>query len=376
MSTDAVTGGPRTFPYIRAEGSPHERGRQYGAHASERIARNVRHYRDAFEQKYAISWDDAMRRADALLPVLEDYDPDSVLEMAGIASGSDQPIEAIVTLNSRTEIVHSGYVAECTTAAVLPRRSHKGHTLLAQNWDWLRGAAQTSVLLHVVTEHGLEYVSLHEAGGLVRSGFNSAGLGCVGNFVASAEQPGRVGIPLPIIGRKILSSRTISEAMELAVAGPRSIGVNYLMASASGGAVDIETTADQAFVIEPADGLLLHTNHYLTAGVCDLGLPKMPDSAVRLDRARALLDAKPTLGPEDLFAALADHHNHPRSICKHPSSESPFADVTLASTVMDLDDGVLWLTQGNPCEFEYERWNLFAAGTVGAAEGSQSAVSG
>lgn len=377
MPDTATPPEPRLYPYVRVTGSPRERGHQHGVQAHGRIARNVEHYRGVFSQKYAMSWDNVMRQAGALLPQIHEYDSDATAELEGIAAGSGQSVEAIVVLNSRTEIVHAGYVAQCTTAAVLPHRSTTGHTLLVQNWDWMLGAIDTSVLLHAVTDDGVEYVSLHEAGQLVRGGFNSHGFGCVGNFVASETPDDKVGIPLPVIGRRIMLAESLEEAAEYAKAGPRSISINYLMASSAGRALDIETTSEEAFPIEPADGLLLHTNHFLTSGIPDLGLPRMPDSALRLDRGHALLSPHTTIGVESLFGILADHENHPRSICKHPSKPGPFADVTLASIVMDLDAGVMWMTQGNPCENPYEKWDLFGKETrEPSMEGTADAAAG
>lgn len=348
-----------TYPYLRVQGPPRERGRQYGLQAAERVALNISHYRDVFLTKYGTRWDAVLRRAHGLLPRIQQYDVDALAELEGIAEGSGHPVEAIVALNSRTEIVSEGYLAQCTTTAVLPERSRDGHTLLIQNWDWMRGAQQTSVLLHVITEDDVEYLSLHEAGWLVRGGLNSHGVGCVGNFVASAQGGGSQGIPLPIIGHRIMLADTIEEAARLATAGPRSIAINYLMASAEGSAVDIETTSEQAYPIESTDGLLVHTNHYLTPDVVDLGRPRLPDSVARFERMHELLSRHRALAPEDFFDVLADHDNHPSSICRHPSKEGAFAEVTLASTVMDLDAGVMWMTQGPPCETEYQRWDVF-----------------
>jgi hypothetical protein len=71
------------------------------------------------------------------------------------------------------------------------------------------------------------------------------------------------------------------------------------------------------FVTVVEAGLLLHTNHLQAprAGPADLGLWAMPSSEVRLQRLRA------GAGKRDLDgfgALLADHADHPHSICAHP----------------------------------------------------------
>jgi len=109
-------------------------------------------------------------------------------------------------------------------------------------------------------------------------------------------------------------------------------------------------------VAAPEDGLLLHTNHLLHAqpGVTDVSLWAMPDSAVRLQRARAIAGAGDR-SRAALTAMLSDHADWPRSICAHPDEHQPKLDqtATVASVVMDLGERRLWLADGQPCQTQY-----------------------
>ena len=61
---------------------------------------------------------------------------------------------------------------------------------------------------------------------------------------------------------------------------------------------------------------------------------------------------------EAIEAILRDHDGRPDSVCAHADPEvDPVEDyVTIASLVMDLTSDEIELTQGPPCESEYERF--------------------
>lgn len=58
--------------------------------------------------------------------------------------------------------------------------------------------------------------------------------------------------------------------------------------------------------------------------------------------------------------ALRDHFNEPSSICSHVDPELPDHEIghTNASVIMDLQDRRLLLTEGPPCESEYEEFHV------------------
>jgi isopenicillin-N N-acyltransferase like protein len=81
----------------------------------------------------------------------------------------------------------------------------------------------------------------------------------------------------------------------------------------------------------------------------------MPSSAVRLQRLRAGVPRTATL--DDFRALLADHADYPHSICAHPDpAEHPCEQgATIASVLMDLSAGQLWVAAGHPCQAPYRR---------------------
>jgi isopenicillin-N N-acyltransferase-like protein len=52
-----------TFPHVRVQGKPRERGRQYGEQARERIGRSIAAYRAVFRHYAGWSWSKVIREA-------------------------------------------------------------------------------------------------------------------------------------------------------------------------------------------------------------------------------------------------------------------------------------------------------------------------
>jgi hypothetical protein len=99
-----------------------------------------------------------------------------------------------------------------------------------------------------------------------------------------------------------------------------------------------------------------HTNHYACERMRRYeGDPAYARrSAVRLERALALLDGEDGTGPAagsvtpaTLRAALADHATTP-SICRHPDDDASTA--TVFWCLADVTAGEITLGRGRPCE--------------------------
>ena len=232
--------------------------------------------------------------------------------------------------------------------------------ILGQNWDWLVHAAQTLVVLEARPDDGPDFVAVVEAGLLAKTGMNAAGLGLVTNALVTDADTGEPGLPFHVLLRAVLDCGTVTEALQVLQASLRSSSANYLIAHASGSALDIEAAPGdftRLYPLFPENGVLLHTNHFLAPRIdpVDLSLWAMPDSAVRLQRLRAAMAAKPpTL--DDFRTLLADHADYPNSVCAHPDpADHPREQgATIASVLMDLNARRLWLAAGHPCQVPYE----------------------
>lgn len=363
-----------TFPHVRVlGGDPRSRGRAYGEEARERVRRSVEAYREVFASYAGWQWDEVCEQALAYREPIERFDPRLLEEIRGIADGAGLEEADILAINVRTEVMFAAKArdaadwsrrpGECSAFAVLPDRSAAGHTLIGQNWDWLLHAYDTCVVLEVTREDGPDYVTVVEAGLLAKTGMNSSGIGLVTNALVSDADAGVPGVPYHLALRGILDAETISDALAVLQRGFRSSSANYLVAHRDGLAVDVEAAPggfERLFLSFPDDGVLLHTNHFLTEefrGV-DVGLWLMPDSPFRLERIRRAVAAAPSsLAIESFQGALADHANYPSGVCCHPDPRSAPIDqgATVASVLMDLDTATMWVADGHPCTVAYRR---------------------
>lgn len=355
--------GPGPFPLITIEGEPRERGRQYGRLAAERIARSLEIYTAAWATGDEAAPAALLARARAFLPAIGGRYPTLLEEVRGIAEGAGRAVEEIVALNARTELLYGdpGAADGCTSAVLLPEVAG-GHTIIGQNWDWRPACRESAILLRVVPARGPRLLTFVEAGMLARSGLNSAGLGLCGNFLQSDADHRQTGVPIPFIRRAILQSETLPGGVGEVLRSPRAFSSNHLLAHRDGEAVDLEAAPPEVFPLFAEAGLLAHANHFRGAAgrVRDTGLARYPDSLFRDRRVRALLAAcRQPLGVRDLQAALADHFGFPDAVCRHRAPRPDGTEIeTVASVVMDLTEGCLWLAPGPVCQHEYRAFTL------------------
>jgi isopenicillin-N N-acyltransferase like protein len=369
-------------PRIRVAGTHFERGRQYGAQARAQVHLSVQAYQRVFAHYAGWDWPAVRRAAAEFEAPVAAFGPAYLDEMRGIAEGAGLDLADVLAINVRTEVMYAAKARqaplaargpahsrplppECSAFAVVPAPgSARTATLLGQNWDWLLHAAGTLVVLEVKQDDGPDFVTVVEAGLLAKTGLNAAGLGLVTNALVTDADEGVPGLPYHVLLRAILDCTTVTEALTVLQAGLRSSSANYLIAQASGAALDVEAAPGdftRLYPQFPGRGLLLHTNHFLAPHlhpVQDVSLWAMPSSAVRLQRLQAGAGTPATL--DDFRALLADHADYPHGICSHPDPrEHPLEQgATIASVLMDLTARRLWLAAGNPCQAPYAELDL------------------
>ena len=359
-----------TFPHVRVEGGPRERGRSYGEQARDRVHRSIEAYREVFAAYAGWDWDAVTEQARAYEGPVERFGPRYLEEIRGIAEGAGLDDADVLAINVRTEVMFAAKarqaasdtrrIGECSAFAVLPERSADGHTLIGQNWDWLLHASDTCVVLEARQDTGPDFVTVVEAGLLAKTGMNSSGIGLVTNALVSDTDAGVPGVPYHVALRGILDAESISDAYAVLQRGFRSSSANYLVAHADGIAVNVEGAPgdfDRLFLSFPTDGVVLHTNHFRSPRFTgsDVGLWVMPDSPFRLERLSSRIGGEPALSLDTFRAALADHVNYPSGVCCHPDVRSPLLDqgATVASILMDLDAKTMWVADGHPCTSPY-----------------------
>ncbi len=335
------------FPLIELSGGPRERGRQHGKAAPDRIRRGIAMYAEALLAS-GVSWKELERRAQALVPMIEKFDPAYLEEMHGIAEGSGEPFAGIVLMNARTEMVVAArkqhlekhFPDGCTAALALPEASADGVLLHGRNWDWRAECAETGVVLRIRRDDGPDMLTFTEAGGLARSGLNSAGIGLTANALECDRDYQRgPGVPQPFIRRKVLESAYLADAVRTIFATPK-LGSNHMAVSHCGGeAFGFECAPDETFWLAPEGGLYVHANHWIAeparAKVKDTGLAETPCSIYRDRRVRAeLAPRRGKLTLEDFRRAFFDDHASPWSVCRPPRPNTRGTTVATAAMIL------------------------------------------
>jgi isopenicillin-N N-acyltransferase like protein len=339
------------FPFISVSGNPHERGLQYGRQAAERVRGSARLYGQTLVN-LGYSEQARARLIDFFSKEIGNFAPHYIDEMRGIAEGAGVDFQDIVMINARTEVLAKARAEKvkqadaepgdgCTGALVLPERSANGNLLHGQNWDWRAECVETSVVLRVRNDNGPDFLTFVEAGGLARSGFNSAGVSITANYLESDRDFKQLGVPLSLIRRKVLEQEIFSLAMKAVAATPKSCSNNIMLGMAQGFGIDFECTTNESFPIYPgADNLIVHANHWMSpvalSKLVDLGISQSPDSHYRDWRVRKLLNARDKLGRQDLKNAFFDDFGLPYSVCRPPRLGShDNLSATVAMVIME-----------------------------------------
>ena len=341
------------FPLIKLRGTPFERGKIHGTIAAQQVRISISMYSKLFKAFAGLTWEEAKKRAARFEKAIQNYLPDTLEEMAGIAEGADLAYEDILVLNCRSELMFA-LPEGCSTMALVPEATADGKTILAQTWDWLLECRQGTVILDVHQPPRPNMLTVSEAGMVGGKGLNASGIGVCLNAMSVGR--GQLGVPLHIMYRGILSSVTISDALDAIAPHKRAGAGTFTIGSGSAGVVACcEYTPDNFDVLMSEGEILCHTNHYLSPLFIreDTLKNTLTDSFIRYNRLRRQAKALcGKLDAQNIWQVFRDHANFPDSICSHedPRDAETSRFCTVYGVVMDLTQKVLWVTNSNPCE--------------------------
>jgi isopenicillin-N N-acyltransferase like protein len=353
------------FPLIRVSSADAgERGRIMGEEARDRIVESVDAYQETFDHYTGLPWDEVTELALEFAPPIEAYDPEILAEIEGMAEGAGLALGDLLAVNARSEIMfglNATPPPECTAFFVGPAATADGHTLIGQNWDWRPRAIESTTLFEI--EQGPDkpsLVMLPEAGLVGKTGFNEHGIGITLNALVSDLDKGERQVPIHVIMRGVLNSRTFEEAFGKIAATRRAASGNYTIGSADGEGMAVEVGPGgpaNVGMMKPVDDVVSHSNHFACPiGFTDVGAGKWPDSAHRIDTMRDFLVARHgEITTDTLKEVLRDDNGHPNAICRFPDPEEHPVEraSTVASVIMDLTTRTAEITAGPPNESEY-----------------------
>lgn len=340
---------------------PHERGVEFGERHATDIARTVTSYRRLFTARATRPFDvDAW--ADRAWARIEELAPWAAPEIRGIAEGAGVPAREVAAINARTEllaIADPSGTGECSSVVVLPP---DGPPVAVQTWDWYDAMRDNWLHWRIPRPDGRVVETVTEFGmlakiGVARSG-EGAGIGVLLNMLHhqadGADDDGQaIGHPVHLLSRQILDeANDLDEALVIAKAASTSASTSLTLVEAAGRAVSVELSPAGPGMLEPEDGVLVRTNHFVTAAKEAGCLADTIGPSSRI-RRRTLLDAFGTTRPRsaaDVIEAMHDHRDV-GGVCAHPDeSMAPLLwHATLATVSLDPVNGTLDVTPGGPC---------------------------
>ena len=93
------------YPHVRVSGSARTRGQQYGSQVPDRVARSIDAYRKVFAHYAHWDWDKVTHEAMRYVDPIDEFGPQYLEELRGIAEGAEVPFDDIMAINVRTEVM-------------------------------------------------------------------------------------------------------------------------------------------------------------------------------------------------------------------------------------------------------------------------------
>jgi isopenicillin-N N-acyltransferase like protein len=335
----------------------HERGVELGRRFAAEVAETVTRYRRLFERRAERPFDVDLwsERAWRSIAVLA---PQHAEEIAGIAEGAGLTAEEVASVNARTEILVAANPSgqtECSTVVSLP----PGRPPVAvQTWDWYDAMGDGWFEWTIPFPDGRTVRTVTEFGMLAKIGVNDRGVGVMLNMLhhrndLEAAEGEEVGHPVHLLARAILDDAgSADEAVRIASAPRTSASTSLTVVDDRGGAASVELFPGGPGVLEPTDGVLVRTNHFVSDAGRDGCLASTIGISTELRRDH-LLEAFSAAQPQtvqDVLDAMT-HHLPDGGVCRHPLTETDplLWHRTLATVAVDAASRSLDVHENGPC---------------------------
>jgi len=211
------------LPFIHAQGSWGEIGRQVGLMCQPSIARHVEAWTRHVVAETGCAPGAVEAAAAPYARPIQEHAPFLWEELDGMARGSGIPISRLLILQARAEVMRAHEAPECTTFALTGRRTG-GATLIGQNVDLVPFVADFGVVIRQMPKGCPSALIYTSAGLLGHNGINEAGVGVVGNNLDDPAGWGE-GLAVVALSRLALREETADAARAATLGGPEGEGV-------------------------------------------------------------------------------------------------------------------------------------------------------
>jgi isopenicillin-N N-acyltransferase-like protein len=352
---------------LKISGTPYQMGYQHGSAFREAIheytAERVRLCGDPKWSGIPLQTADVLALAEACLPYHQDYAPELMEELQGMADATGLSLAELIITNGFTDFVDLVYTAnqqkvstlgvdDCTAFLIPANATADGHAYFGQTWDMHATAAPYVLMLDGKPDNAPAFMSFTTMGCIGQIGMNTAGITIGINNIMGQ---GQIGVMWPFIVRKALAQTTLEDALACVVEARRAGAHNFLLMDKNGHGYNVEAMADSVHIEKLDTTPIIHTNHCLIDTNRTTERERHPasleSSVHRLERANELLGQQ-SLDLDALMALTRDEE----AICVEDTE--PLHVASLGATIMRPQTGEMWAVQGLPRTNEYERFLL------------------
>jgi isopenicillin-N N-acyltransferase-like protein len=348
---------PSVLPFVHAQGSWGEMGRQVGQMLAPSIERHLEAWTRHVMTETGCARGAVEAAAAPYARPLQDHAPFLWEELDGMSRGSGIAVSRLLILQARAEVMraHRRPLPECTTFGITGRRTAGGDTLIGQNVDLVPFVADYGVIVRQMPR-GYPVTLLYTSAGLLgHNGINEAGVGVCANFIDDPAGWGE-GLPRYMLSRLALREESAEAARVAALRPPRAASRNLLIADDHGTLLDVEALRETAAVLHGTDGLLVHANHLEAPEFRGYEKPT-ENSLRRRERLEELLgEVKTPVTVAKAQECYRDHAQAPHSLCAHPFPGRNLE--TVVSVIGDLSHRELHATKGAPCRAPYATYTI------------------
>ncbi|GAG78248.1 unnamed protein product, partial [marine sediment metagenome] len=186
---------------------------------------------------------------------------------------------------------------------------------------------------------------------------NNSGLGVCLNFLNVDEELN--GLPIHIILRAMLDSKSIEEAKNLAKNVGKGQSGNILIGDKNGKYLDIEFGGNEVYLLDAEKNHFVHTNHFLMNEKLNSEPELLLSSYNRYKIANNLTISSQTQSLELMKSILLDDTDSELPVCRKFIPGTRMEEVGTVSTIlMDLNQEVMHITKGSPLHNKFTKISL------------------
>ncbi|MFG2222654.1 C45 family autoproteolytic acyltransferase/hydolase [Streptomyces sp. NPDC048644] len=346
---------------------PFARGVARGEQLRDVLAGGIAGY-DRFFRIGGISPQQVRDDAERTLDTIGGFRPHARAQIEGIAHGAGVDVRRIAALNARTEILARSTTVPPGECSTLVRRTEDDatgspRTFGIQTWDW---HVELTPFWHTLESRGgtHDVVGLTEHGILAKIGVNSAGLALHFNILGHRED-GAGGIPVHVLAAVVLEEAgSVAEAVEIVRSAPIASSGSFTLFDTTD-AVLLDLSPDGVFALEPDNGTLVRTNHFLTPvpAANEKTWLYQPDSGNRYTLLRKrLTDTAPPRSADELVRFLVSGAGEAALTCL-PDMGLPEGQrwASLATVILEPASRTARILDGTPADAGTRPWRYLHA---------------